>query len=135
MEILVGDISLKKKILETLDEFRKFCTLIDDSKSTKITNTATLYWWDLFDTIITSDAYKIFLSVKSGECIGIITGFLLPQLRKWEYCLEIEEFYVKELYQWSGLAIKLMDSLIAWWKEKWAKTVRLESWSKSIPGL
>lgn len=43
MEILVGDISLKKKILETLDEFRKFCTLIDDSKSTKITNTATLY--------------------------------------------------------------------------------------------
>ena len=43
MEILAAEKSFKEEVLEILDEFRQFCALTDDPKSTKITNTATLY--------------------------------------------------------------------------------------------
>ena len=127
MEIIKADKSHKKYVLTLLDDFRTACNAIIDPKKKYVSTTAKDNGGSTFDSVINSPSSAIFLAKEGNDYIGIVTIYKIPQIRKGEYCGEIEEMYVNQKYQGKGVAQLLIDAVIDWAKKEGMSNIRLES--------
>lgn len=117
----------KSVVLILLDQFRDACKKIIDPQYVGQSDSARVNGAKLYDDIVDSVDSLILLAQKKDNYVGIITAYCLPQLRKGQYVIEIEECYVVENAQGSGVAQQLMQGVFDWAKEKQVSAVRLES--------
>lgn len=127
MHIIQAKAENKSEVLRLLDLFRDACSKLITPDNPVTHNSAREHGGDLFDEVIESDKGAIFLAEDKGAFIGIITVYLIPQIRKGCYVAEGEEMYVIEEYQGSGVAAQLMQHAETWAKEKGISAMRLES--------
>lgn len=127
IKIIKAGQSHKNQVLKLLDEFRTACMAIIDPSKNLVSTSAKEKGGIIFDQIINSSNSAIFLAVEKNNYIGISTVHKIPQIRKGEYCAEIEEMFVTPAFQGKGVAKLLIDVVINWAEEDNIKTVRLES--------
>jgi len=127
VKVIKANKSHKSHILRLLDEFRTACMAIIDPSKNLISTTAIEFGGNIFNKVIDSPNSIIFLAVKNNKYIGIATVYKIPQIRRGEYCAEIEEMYVEPKFWGKGVAQLFIDKITGWAKEHNIKTVRLES--------
>jgi GNAT superfamily N-acetyltransferase len=117
----------KEIVLHLLDEFRSFVLQLYNPASALVSKMAVTKGGPIFDHAISSDSGAIFLAQVEDAFVGILTIYLIPQIRKGEYCAEIEEIFVKPEYHGKGVSSMLMAEAVNWAKSKNANSIRLES--------
>lgn len=127
-QIIEANISHEKIVLILLDQFRTACAHIInpddlDFKSRTAKENGSL----LFRNAVKDKSSIIFLAQVKGVYIGLVTVYLIPQIRCGSYVAEIEEIYVKKDFQGTKLASDLMRSAIEWASEHKARAIRLET--------
>ena len=130
MEIIKATIQDKENALILLDNFRTICFKIQNPGQSNLSNTATKKWWKLFDEVINSSLWAIFLAKDDNKYIGIVTVYKIPQIRKWVYCAEIEELFVDENFHGKWVALLLINNVIEWAKNNDINNIRLETSSE-----
>lgn len=125
IEIIQANSTHRKAVIDLLDEFIVVCNKLvwKDVPSFERKN----YENEVFDTKIMSADSVIFLAKENDSYIGIITLHKISLIRRWIYDAEIEEMFVKETYQWTEVAQKLLDTGIAWVKENNIRSIQLKS--------
>lgn len=127
IEIIKANIEDKNGVLVLLDRFRTECYRIMSPGSDYVSDTAISKGGVVFGEVLGSDNALILIAKNAEGYVGVLTAYVIPQIRKGEKILEIEEFFVLPGYQGKGIAAKLMDSAISWAKEKGLACVRLET--------
>ena len=117
----------EKPVLEILDSFRVACLKILNPEATNpISTTAQEYGKNIYKSVLKNDIGAVFLAKTEDKVVGIITVYLIPQIRRGGYCAEIEEFFVLDKYQGQNVAEELMKKAFLWSKERNVAALRLE---------
>jgi len=82
---------------------------------------------EMFKSVVSSENGAIYLAENEGKYIGVASVYLIPQVRKGEFCAEIEEIYIEEEFWGTGVSALLLDEVSKWAKSKSAVTLRLET--------
>lgn len=129
MTIIKANSSHKQSVLDILDEFRDVCDRMLNPTNTTHSTTARNHGGQVFDNVIDSPTSAIFLAEERGQYVGIITIHSVPRLRRDMYYGEIEEIYVKEAYQGTGVAQQLIKAAENWARESGITTINIKSGS------
>lgn len=127
MKIIKATIKDMEQVLALLDEFREACMDIIDPSVKHESKTAKEFGPRVYKEVMAQDTGTVFLAEDKGKYVGILTAYMIPQIRRGVYCIEAEEMYVKNEYRRTGVAALLIDALCRWAKRKHVTTVRLES--------
>lgn len=127
VQILQANPSHKSLVLKLLDNFREACLSISEPDKIHYSDSARSHGGIIFDEVITSSKAAIFLAKEDELYVGIVTAYLIPQIRKGCYMVEIEEMYVSPDFHGKGIAQLLMEAVISWTRSKGISTIRLES--------
>jgi len=127
MKIIKATIKDLEQVLILLDEFREACMDIIEPRVKHTSNTAKETGTKVYKEVMSSEEGIIFLVEDKNKYVGILTAYLIPQIRRGTHCIEIEEMFVKDEYRRSGVAALLTDALCKWAKRKHVSTIRLES--------
>lgn len=130
MEIIKATIQDKENALILLDNFRTACHKIQNPNHESVSKSAIENWWKLFEEVINSSIWTIFLAKDNNKYIGIVTVYKIPQIRKWNYCAEIEELFVDENFQGKWIALQLINNVIKWARNNNINNIRLETSSE-----
>lgn len=127
MKVIKANKSNKDDVLKLLDDFRTFCAWIMTPSKNYISTSAKDFGWKIFDEIIDSNNSAIFLVEENNNYIWISTIHKIPQIRRWEYCAEIEEMFISDWHQGKWIGLLLINEMLSWAEENNIKTIRLES--------
>lgn len=127
MEIIKATSGDRDKVLAMLEDFSAAILRLKGQPLDQYIVPGMALRRELFDQVIGSETTGIFLAKENGECAGIITIHLVPQLRKGKYYAEIEEMYVREEFQGKGIASQLIEAVVTWAREKRVELIRLQS--------
>ncbi|XOU94924.1 MAG: GNAT family N-acetyltransferase [Candidatus Kerfeldbacteria bacterium] len=127
MKIQKATESDKDGVLKILDEFRDACMKIISPEKEFISTTAKNHGSKVFDNIIDSPYSAIFIAKEKNEYQGIITIHKVPRLRRGTYYAEIEEIFVKDEFQGTEIAQKLIEATEKWSKENNIEVIHLKS--------
>lgn len=127
MNIIKATQSHKQPVLKLLDDFRTEYRRIISPEKKIVSATAQENGGSLFEQVVNSPTSAIFLAEENGKYLGIISVNALPQVRYGRYIAEIEEMFVYPEYQGKGAAMKLLEAVEKWAREKQIKCIRLES--------
>src|SRR5438034_2568904 len=84
----------KSQVLHLFDEFSRFVHA-DDSSSA--------IGGDIFDEIISRQDTKIFVAEENSVLVGVVTFYLLPNIRHGWHRGHIEDFFVTESMRGKGV--------------------------------
>ncbi|MEI7579889.1 MAG: GNAT family N-acetyltransferase [bacterium] len=118
----------KDKVLAILDDFRTVCMRIIDPESTEVATVAKLQGTPVFlDVINNPQNGAVFIATEGDQCIGIISIYKIPQIRKGVYRAEIEEMFAAPEYHGKGVGAMLIERAEQWASENGIKTIQLIS--------
>jgi GNAT superfamily N-acetyltransferase len=104
-------------VLNILDDFRNVCRRIIDPESKEISTAAKQYGAPIFTYVVNNPKNgAVFVAIDDDRCIGAISIYKIPQIRKGVYRAEIEEMYAAPDYHGKGVGAMLMEMA-----EKWAQ--------------
>jgi GNAT superfamily N-acetyltransferase len=115
-------------VLSILDDFRTVCRRIITPENQEVCTDAKLHGAPIFDYVTNNpEDGAVFLAFDGDKCIGSISIYKVPQIRKGVYRAEIEEMYSAPAYQGKGVGAMLMKRAEKWAKEHDIKTIQLIS--------
>ena len=120
------DIKLKSKTGE-----RKY------NKSLKPINKVEKRYFYYLKKDLTFKERAIFIAIENDKIIGMILGKIIDTLSiaKFKKRGYISNLYILPKYRRKGIAKKMVEELIKWFKENNIKNLRLEVYSKNKPAL
>lgn len=127
IKIISAALEHKDEVLSLLDDFREYCGRIMFSDPAFTSTTARDLGSDTYDGVLSSKNGEILLAVIDNKVVGVATVYAIPRIRTGDCVAEIEDFFVIPEYHGKGVAVKLMDGIMGWAKEKGAIMVRLET--------
>ena len=82
---------------------------------------------DHMKTIITSGDHKILVAINGKDIIGFIEGSItyISDFFEKNELGSVYEIFVKEKYRESGIARKLLETLVKWFKSRKIKTIEV----------
>jgi len=118
MMVRIATAQDKEQILRLFDEFSRFVHAEDFPS--KIGG-------DIFDEIISREDAKIFVAEDNGELVGVVTFYLLPNIRHGWHRGHIEDFFVTEAMRGKGVGKLLFDSVKEFCRKNSIKVIKLDS--------
>lgn len=126
MEIIKANETHEEMVLHLLDQFRDFVAEVMGTKKEESTS-ARNKGGPLFENAIKSDKSIILLAKDKDRYVGIMSLFIVPQIRKGTTYAEVEEMFVVRDYQGTEAARLLVDKAVEWARKKGVNSIRLES--------
>jgi len=118
----------KDIVLDILDDFRTVAMKIINPESKEIATAAKLYGDPVFINVIGHpENGAVFIAFDEGKCIGIISIYKVPQIRKGVYRAEIEEMFALPDYHGKGVGAMLMQQAELWARDNKIPTIQLIS--------
>lgn len=108
----------KKEVLRLLDEFSEHVG--GKEKPSDVGG-------EIFDEIITRDDTKIFIAEESGKLYGVVTFYLLPNIRHGWHRGHIEDFFVSKEARGKGIGTQLFDFIKEYCRENNIRVIKLDS--------
>ncbi len=115
------------QVSELLLEFRREVARLDGFSSEEISARQSLFADKIFDEVLNTPTGVVYVAELENELVGIISAYVIPQLRRGAYGVEVEEMFVVPEYQGRDVATMLVDSVFEWIKNKNVTVVRLGS--------
>lgn len=81
----------------------------------------------IFDEIISRKDALIFVAEENGKLVGLVTFYLLPNMRHGYHRGHIEDFVVSKADRGKGIGSRLFDAIKKYCKEKNIKVIKLDS--------
>lgn len=113
----------KKEVLTLYDEFSLFLKAHDIPSEVG---------GAMFDEVIRRDDTMIFIAEENGKIIGLVTFFLLPNIRHGFKRGHIEDFFVTESKRNSGVGTLLLDAVKDYCRKNSIKVVKLDSGNELV---
>jgi GNAT superfamily N-acetyltransferase len=82
---------------------------------------------DIFDEIMSRKDTMIFVAESDGKLQGLVTFYLLPNVRHGWYRGHIEDFFVTGSARGSGIGTQLFDAIKDYCRKNNIKVVKLDS--------
>lgn len=118
----------KDIVLSILDDFRTVCRGIIDPGNKEVCTAAKEKGAPIFTHVINDPEHgAVFLAFDNAKCIGAISIYKIPQIRKGVYRAEIEEMYAAPDYHGKGVGAMLMKRAEQWARENDIVTIQLIS--------
>lgn len=81
----------------------------------------------MFDEVVSNKDTMIFVAEDEGKLIGLITFYLLPNLRHGFYGGHVEDIVVSKTHRRKGVGTALFNALKMYCKEKNVSVIKLDS--------
>ena len=124
MEIRLATLEDKNDVLKLLDELTeevgKKIGLSRDVGVAKLDD-------NIFEEVINRFDTHIFLAIENNEIVGLVSFYLLPNIRHGWHRGHIEDFIVTEKMRGSGVGSKLLDTIKDFCKQNNIKVFKLDS--------
>jgi GNAT superfamily N-acetyltransferase len=118
----------KDVVLDILDDFRTVAMRIINPDSTEIATAAKLSGTPVFEYVINNpEQGAVFIAFDDNKCVGIISIYKVPQIRKGVYRAEIEEMFALPDYHGKGVGAMLMQRAEQWARDNKIPTIQLIS--------
>jgi len=118
----------KEIVLNILDDFRTVCRSIINPEGKEICTEAKRFGSPIFSEVIdTPKNGAVFLAFDDLKCIGAISIYRVPQIRRGVFRAEIEEMYAEPAYHGKGVGTMLMQRAEKWAKDNNISTIQLIS--------
>ncbi len=115
----------KKQVLQLLDEIGEE---INKKKGYSPHNAeAQKVGGSIFDEVLSRKDTLIFVADEKGKLIGLITCYILPNIRHGWHRGHIEDFVVSKILRGKGVGSKLLDAVKKYCREKRIKVIKLDS--------
>ena len=118
MTVRFAKIEDKDQILSLLDEFSRFVDAHDIPSA---------IGRDIFDEIIRREDTKIFVAEENGELVGVVTFYLLPNIRHGWHRGHIEDFFVTEKMRGKGVGGLIFTAIKEFCRKNNIKVIKLDS--------
>jgi GNAT superfamily N-acetyltransferase len=125
MTIRFAEKSDKENVLKLLDELG---TEVNRRRGiTTISTEAQEIGGEIFEEVISQKSTKIFVAEDGGTLLGLVTFYIIPNIRHGWHRGHIEDFVVSERARGKGIGSKLFDAIKVYCKENSIKVVKLDS--------
>lgn len=81
----------------------------------------------IFDEIVVRNDTRIFVAEENGQLLGLVTFYLLPNIRHGWHRGHIEDFFVTSSSRGSGVGTQLFSFIKDYCKENNIKVIKLDS--------
>lgn len=126
MKIVRAQKKHKDIILETYDLFKDTINKLDgkhEAPSTRARDNSS----EMYNHVLNLESGRLFLALDDDTCIGLVSIYLLPQIRKGKFGAEIEEMFVVEDHHGKGVAQELIRTAMDWVRTHDVAEIRLAS--------
>ena len=121
MTIRLATAQDKEQVLKLFDEFSSMLEAKD--KPSQVGGV-------IFDEIINGNDTKIFVAEKKGNLLGIVTFYLLPNIRHGWHRGHIEDFFVTNTVRNKGVGTQLLSFIKDYCKKNNIRVIKLDSGNK-----
>lgn len=113
----------KTAVLSLLDELLTYIDQTNHGTHEPVPNIG----GKLFDEVISSKTFKIFLAEEDNKPVGLMTFFIYPVIRRGHWRGQIEDVIVTESMRRKGVGKLLLNAVQAYCKNNHISTFRLNS--------
>lgn len=118
----------KDLVLNILDDFRTVCRRIINPENKEVCTEAKQYGEPIFLEVVNNPKNgAVFLAFDNSKCIGAISIYRVPQIRRGVFRAEIEEMYAAPEYHGKGVGAMLMQRAEKWAMDNNIPTIQLIS--------
>lgn len=115
----------RDQVLKLLDELREAVRREDGQEGDA--DEAQRVGSEIFEEVVSRKDTKVFVAEEGGRLVGLITFYILPEIRHGGYRGHIEEFVVSKELRGQGIGSKLFDAVKEYCKENNIKVIKLDS--------